>query len=280
MKFIWLIPILLTITGHLTSVNGQDECPSNILPESGTIKGWIQKGKPECFPGENLFSAIDGAAEVYIEYGFVSMARASYSRKKKTLNVEVYLMKSTDAAYGIMTMMSEGAPLIPVNGSVITGKIYFGMVAKGKYFVIITEPSGKGELDNEINKLIIDLDSRINEKIVVPEIISNLHIEGITKAILFNGDIVLSNNYYLGLTRPFNYEQGVYIETGDGPVIVFKCKNDVPLINNINTTLENFDKTEKYIIDYKNNLLTNKKGVTFRIWIDDNKIIMSAMKRQ
>ena len=275
-----LIVLSILLTAHFTCLNGQNNCPVNILPESGFAKGWIQKKAPQCFSGEDLFQAIDGAAEVYIEYGFISMARTSYSKKKKLLKSEVFLMSDNDAAYGIMTLMNEGVPLKVKDGSVIFARNYYGMLLKGRYFVIITDPSGKGELGREINILIRNIAENIYEKSTIPDLIGDPDISGITREVLFNGDIVLNNNYYIGIQRPFDYENGVYLETAEGLDIIFRCReeNEISSEKNIKTTLENFEKTGRYKIDYNSNTLINTKGETLIIKASGNKVIISVKK--
>lgn len=268
------LSVLLLISTCFTNTDAQNNCPVNILPASGSIKSWIQKTSPECFNSDNLFEAINGAAEVYLEYGFTSMARSSYTRKKQTLDVEVYQMRDPDAAYGIFSNMNDDPPANLVNESIILLKNYYGMAVKGKYFIIVTEPTGKGGLEDEINKLIIDITGRIQEKASIPELINKIQIDNITRSVLFNGDLVLNNLFYLGIKRAFQYEYGAYFEASGIPFIVFICKSDMPLTENIYSTLERFKESGKYNIDHQKKSFTNSKGSTFNILTEDNKIII------
>jgi hypothetical protein len=268
----WLIGLVI-ISACFTNINAQDNCPVSILPVSGSLKSWGQKTAPECFSSENLFEAIDGAAEVYLEYGVASMARSSYSRKKQTLDIEVYQMADTDAAFGILSNMNDEPLPDQVNGSITILRSYYGMAAKGKYFMIVTEPTGKGGLETEINKVILDMTGRIQENLSFPDLISKLQIKDITRSVLFKGDIVLNNLIYLGISRPFQYEYGIYFESKGIPFVVFTCMNDMPLSENIYSTLERFKESGKYTIDHQKNSFTNTKGSTFQI-LTEGKIII------
>jgi hypothetical protein len=271
----WLIGIIL-ITTAFTGINAQDNCPRNFLPQSGAVKGWEQKSAPECFNGESLFEAIDGAAEVYLEYGFVAMARSSYSRKKQTLDIEIYKMADPDAAFGILSNMNDEPPANPVNGSIVILKSYYGMAVKGSYYIIVTEPAGKGGLEDVITRLITDITGRIRENTIIPELISRLQIKDITRTVFFNGDIVLNNLFYLGIKRPFQYKHGIYFESKGSPFVVFICRNDISLAGNINSTIERFRESGKYTVDVQKNTVTNSKGNIFHILTEGNLIILAS----
>jgi len=280
MNINWLIPVFLIIAENLTPISGQNICPADLLPGRNVVKGWMPKEKPECFDGNKLFEAIDGGADVQIEYGFVSMARASYTSKKRLLDIEVYRMANPEAAYGLMTTMNEGPPFTPVNGSYTVMKKYYAMLLKGRYYAVIVNPSGKEDLTAEINEMISYISAEIKEEIVIPEIISTIKTEEIVKAVMFSGDIVLGNYCHLGISRPFHYEKGVYLETGDGIMIIFQCNKDNISEEIITSTLEDFRKTGKYTVDQENLTLTNTKGVTYKIYREGSRIIMSIPKSQ
>ncbi len=275
LKFISLL-ISLNITSH--QVTFLKDCPLEILPGRKAVKGWVQKKPPECFTGDELYDAIDGAAEVYLEYGFSSMARSSFSKKKKILDIEIYQMKNDEAAYGIMTSMNGGKPLKISAGCVKYAGNYYGMLAKGKYFVIITDPTGKGDIAGETDLFIRHISGNIHEESRLPEILSDVRIDGVTSEVFFNGDIVLNNHYYFGVPRPFNYEKGVYLETSGGPVIIFKCNSGEPVGKNADEFLRKFEETGKYSVDYnKNTMISNKKD-TLQIRFDGNIVIVSVRK--
>lgn len=271
----WLIGIILIFNGF-TAANAQNNSPQDILPQSGTVKGWEQKTTPECFNSESLFEAIDGAAEVYLEYGFVSMARSSYSRKKQTLDIEIYRMADPDAAFGILSNMNDEPPANPVNGSIVILKSYYGMAVKGDYYIIVTEPAGKGGLEDVITKLITDITARITENTKTPDLISSLLIKDITRTVFFSGDIVLNNLIYLGIKRPFDYEHGIYFESNGIPFVIFICRNDIPVAGNINSTLERFSDSGKYKTDAQKKTITNSKGNTFHILTEGKLIILAS----
>jgi hypothetical protein len=279
-KKLLVFALCCALAGSLTNLNGQDITPSGILPGEKPVKGWKQKKVPESFPGEDLYQAIDGAAEVYIEYGFVSMARSSYSSGKKSLNIEIYMMADPEAAYGIMTLMNDGNPFKVSDGKVVVTRDYYGMLLKGRFYAIITDPTGKGALLNEIEKFSEMISEKIKEAAVVPEIISKADMRGIEKIILFRGDIVLHNQYFFGIPRPFDFDKGVFLQKKGDVKILFSTKNSETADRNIRTTLEHLEKTGNYKVDYRSQSLISTKGDTLKVRREGDLISVSAGKQQ
>jgi len=273
-----LISLLIILNFPSLQLSSGKDFPCGILPGRKAIKGWVQKKPPECFAGDELYNAIDGAAEVYLEYGFSSMARSSYSKKKRILDIEIYQMKDDEAAYGIMTSMNGGKPLKISEGCVKYAGNYYGMLAKGKYFVIITDPTGKGDIAGETDLFIRHISGNIHEESRVPEMLSDVRIKAVISEVLFNGDIVLNNHYYFGVPRPFNYEKGVYLETTGGPVIIFKCNTKEPVVKNTDEFLRKFEDAGKYSVDYKKKTMTSNKKDILQIRFDGNIVIVSVKR--
>jgi hypothetical protein len=275
-----LISLLIVLNVLFHQPHSLNDCPYNILPGNKAVKGWSQKKSPECFTGDELFIAIDGAAEVYLEYGFLSMARSSYAKKKRILDIEIYLMKDDEAAYGIMTSMNGGKPLKINEGCVKYSGNYYGMLVKGKYFAIITDPTGKGEIASETDLIIRHISANIKEESRIPEMLSAVSNDSVTKEVLFNGDIVLNNHYYFGVPRPFNYEKGIYTETSGAPVIIFKCKTGPSDTINADDYLRKFEETGRYSVDYDNDTLISNNKDTLKIKFDGNLVIVSIKKAE
>jgi hypothetical protein len=82
---------------------------ASFLPRAGEVKGWAPKGEPQLFKGEELFTYIDGGADIYNEYGFRQVIVEDYENvSKKTLTLEVFEMADAAAAFGMFTFKSSG----------------------------------------------------------------------------------------------------------------------------------------------------------------------------
>jgi hypothetical protein len=66
------------------------------------IAGWKQSGEMQTYEPDNLFDYIDGAADLYLNYGFRELKVAEYQNEKKaSVIVEVYRHKTPVQAFGI-----------------------------------------------------------------------------------------------------------------------------------------------------------------------------------
>ncbi|NIM58175.1 MAG: hypothetical protein GTO16_04430 [Candidatus Aminicenantes bacterium] len=77
-----------------------------------TIRAWTRPDSPQLVTAKSIFDYMDGAGELYIGYRFDHLE--SYEYKAKDLNnilVEVYFMKTSDDAFGLLSLDWEGEPL-------------------------------------------------------------------------------------------------------------------------------------------------------------------------
>ena len=73
-----------------------------VLPSE--IEGWKWDGKDEEYNSQTIFKYINGAAEVYLTYGFKGVAVRRFERPGKPLLVaETYEMGSSVDAYGVFS---------------------------------------------------------------------------------------------------------------------------------------------------------------------------------
>jgi hypothetical protein len=112
------------------------------------IPGWIRDGDGETYTKDGLYGYIDGGAEIVFQYGFRDLAvfkfkpaGATPQSAQKELVLEIYLMESGEAAFGIYSTKLEGDeeawPGIKSDNWVSPGQC--GLV-KGEYMVNILAP--------------------------------------------------------------------------------------------------------------------------------------------
>lgn len=65
------------------------------------IKGWRKQGKPTFYGRDTVWQAINGAAELFVSYGFISLREQSYARKGGSLTVQLYDQGATLGAFGV-----------------------------------------------------------------------------------------------------------------------------------------------------------------------------------
>ena len=76
----------------------------NFLPASGFLPGWALSGRINHYGPENLYTYINGEAELYMPYGFKTLSSAFYSTGNDTASgivADIYTMGSHIDAFGI-----------------------------------------------------------------------------------------------------------------------------------------------------------------------------------
>ena len=77
---------------------------NTILPNSSEIPGWQMANKPYCHSPQNLYKYINGEADFFVAYGFVSLVGANYSsasHSSDSITVDIYDMGDKLNAFGV-----------------------------------------------------------------------------------------------------------------------------------------------------------------------------------
>jgi hypothetical protein len=80
------------------------------LPE--TTGTWIRPDSPKLIDAKNIFDYMDGAGELYLAYRFDHLESYTYqSKEQKEILVELYFMKNSDDAFGLLSLDWGGEPM-------------------------------------------------------------------------------------------------------------------------------------------------------------------------
>lgn len=126
-----------------SSVRAQEnlqETLISLLPQKGELAGWRQTYEARFFTPDDLFEYIDGAADLYLQYGFQMVLTTDYAAGADSsgVTVEVYTMASPLHAFGMYAAErspSEPAIAIGVEGYHSANVLNF---YKGPYYVKLT----------------------------------------------------------------------------------------------------------------------------------------------
>lgn len=125
---------------------------AEVLPEYGFAEDWAREEEPKLFDKDTLFNHINGEAEIYLPYGFASLATANYVNKNdRDLSVvaDVYKMGSALDAFGIYSnyrKTSSFPAAIGAEGFISSSQLMF---YQDRYFVRLQLSGGTG-LDKNI----------------------------------------------------------------------------------------------------------------------------------
>src|SRR5512139_2985553 len=135
---IWtFLVIIIWIFTAAESMKGEEKGKMNqgvSLPsEAG---GWKWDGKEMEYDSRTLFKYIDGAAELYLAYGFQNVTVRRFEKSSQPpLIVELYEMVSSEDAYGVFSFEHQDETVGIGQGSEFGGGLL--RFWKGKYFVSI-----------------------------------------------------------------------------------------------------------------------------------------------
>jgi hypothetical protein len=134
-------------------VKGEEKAKMNqkiLLPiEAG---GWKWDGKEMKYSSKTLFSYIDGAAELYLAYGFENLTVRQFEKSGlPPIIVELYEMASSEDAYGIFSFEHQDETVGIGQGSEFGGGLL--RFWKGKYFVSIYAEGEGVEVESAIIKM-------------------------------------------------------------------------------------------------------------------------------
>jgi hypothetical protein len=116
--------------------------------------GWKCDGKEMKYDSRTLFKYMDGAAELYLAYGFQNLRVRRFEKSNQPpLIVELYEMTSSEDAYGVFSFEHQDEAVEIGQGSEFGGGLL--RFWKGKYFVsIYAEGEGaEAEVESGILKI-------------------------------------------------------------------------------------------------------------------------------
>lgn len=116
--------------------------PKISLPSE--IAGWKWDGKEKKYNSRTLFDYINGAAELYLAYGFQGlMVRRFEKIGQPPILIEVYEMASSEDAYGVFSFEHQDEPVGIGQGSEFGGGLL--RFWKGRHFIsVYAEGEGSG----------------------------------------------------------------------------------------------------------------------------------------
>ena len=135
---IWIFfVIMISIFSVAGRVNGEEKGKmSQEISISSEAAGWKWDKKEMRYNSKTIFSYMDGAAELYLAYGFENLTVRRFGKSNQPpITVEVYEMTSSEDAYGVFSYEHQDETAGIGQGSEFGGGLL--RFWKGKYFVSI-----------------------------------------------------------------------------------------------------------------------------------------------
>lgn len=131
---------------------------------------WQQLGEPAVYSRDNLWEYINGAADLFLGYGFMELESYEFSAAGLSFTVDIYDMENPLNAFGIYRAeRGENAELQPIGSESVITPPYQALYLKDKYYVKIN--IFDGELDVKSGKVILrQLDKHLDGTAIYPTI--------------------------------------------------------------------------------------------------------------
>ncbi len=242
---------------------------SRLLLESDEFEGWTTVDSPQYVMGEDLFTLINGGAEIYHEYGFKQAIIHTYeSAGRRSINLEVYEMESPEAAFGIFSFKTgdEGRAVSIGNDAFLES--YFLNFWKGPFLVTLvgfdTEP--------ETLDAIVEMARRIDGKIekggdaARPKLVRYLPKDGLnaSSVVYLKGNLALFNNYEFDSANIFGVREGVIGGYGESRRFLFAYDSEeeaVKWFGNGRDRLKNKEDTSDFVDEESEFSFVDDKGI-------------------
>ncbi len=109
-----------------------------------TVEGWNPAGEVMTFTPDTLWEHINGAAETFLQYGFVELKTAELSKDGVTVAVGIYEMGSPLNAFGIYrTELPEDAATVEIGGQALISAPYQALMVKDRFYVKVDVYDGE-----------------------------------------------------------------------------------------------------------------------------------------
>ncbi len=126
-----LLAVLL-VGGFLQEIRAGEPSILSYLPADSDLKGWKLLGTPRQAAGTDLFSAINGEAELYFRFGFKRAVLATFQTKSgQMMNVDLFEMKDNTAAKNVFKAKTgDSGEKISLGDSAILDSYYLNFYLK------------------------------------------------------------------------------------------------------------------------------------------------------
>jgi hypothetical protein len=105
------------------------------IPGQEFAAAWAKAGPLRSFTGQDLFNQIDGGAEIFLEFGFVSLRVQAYTRGQAELTLNAYEMEGAASALGIYLMKMGRETPFPEIAARNSSEESQLTIVKSRYFV-------------------------------------------------------------------------------------------------------------------------------------------------
>ena len=203
---------------------------TSYLPRAGEVPGWPPKGDPFIYRGEDLFTYIDGGADIYNEYGFRQVAVQDYaSGSGQTVTLEVFEMDGSAAAFGMYTFKTSARGSEAVLGQGGRLEDYYLNFWEGPFIVTVTGFDDTPESIAAVRRIAGAVDGKLTVTGDIPSLAAAFPKDWAARGGLkyLRGPIGLRNQHPIFARQAIRFHEGVAGWPDDG-VLAVVLKGQTP----------------------------------------------------
>jgi hypothetical protein len=147
------------------------------------VMGWVPIGPDAAYTPENLFQYLDGAAELYLSYGFLRSLSRRYEKSGEagaSFTVDVFDMGRAQDAFGAFSHSQESPTTAFGQGSEETGTLI--VFWKGRHYVSILGDPDTPAVRMALPRFGEAIAAAIGESGPLPAVVAGLPVEGLLVA--------------------------------------------------------------------------------------------------
>jgi hypothetical protein len=196
---------------------------SAMLPADDAAAGWFRDGEAQDFRGEDLYTYIDGGAEIYQEYGFRRVVVQDYKDAGgRSVNLELFEMASPEAAFGMFTFKRSGRGKVLSLGGGGELEDYYLNFWKGPYVVTLTGFDSDPATLAGLQALAGAVDAKIAGAADPPELLEALPTSGLRPGSVkyLKGPLGLNNIYSFATAKGLRFTAAIKGDYEDGSALI------------------------------------------------------------
>jgi hypothetical protein len=198
---------ILLFTGSTQSLS-QDI--HSYLPLPNELGIWHAVDSVRVFTGEELFTFIDGGADIYLEYGFQQVITNEYENpQERSIKLEIYEMTDDAAAFGLFSLNIGTQGKHVAIGNEGRQYDYYIMFWKNRFLVFVSGNDTLKETSAGIRTIASRVDEKLDRLGKKPAILKYLPLKDLKKSTYVRGILSLSSLYTFDTKNIFRMKEGI-----------------------------------------------------------------------
>ena len=240
-----------TIPSYAILAQDQNSSIASFLPRPEELGKWHLVDSARTFVGEDLFTFIDGGADVYYEYGFKQVITAEYrDNHDLSIKLEIYEMANDAASSGMYSISAsiQGKKIIIGNEGTISE--YYLIFWKDRFLIFISSDDTTKATSTEMLSIASSIDKKIPKLGEKPTLLKYLPKQGLSVSKYFKGLLGLSSIYIFDTKNIFGVKEGVVGIYQTHNLFIFNYDSDKVAIEEFRNALGAL-KTSKRFFNFK-----------------------------